>query len=470
LPADKTFYIDHVSTADGRKYTKLFVKGITASSWDEGRQVLTLTLNNPADTLVDLRMKTSSSPLSIQADGLILPAANSLPAFQAASGSTWYYDSVRGLLYFKILQTAETSNVSVWFTDSGITPTAAPTSTLTSTPTRTITATTTNTSTPTQTATPTTIATTTATATATLTQPANQVGVKVWVGGSQAGSHNVPIGGALQTSYEGLNQGPLKLLSTSTDPIVGSEAVTYSQNGTVVSFSEMMGLPASQVDKVYWLPWYDNKNMNTQLRIANVSALPASVHVSIGGVEVAGSPFSVASGASLKKSFAGLNKGPVKIESNVKILASAQVIYKVNGTPTSFSELMALPAKLVHTTFWLPWYDSKNMNTQLRIANVSASQATVHVTLGGVEMSGSPFTVLPGQSLRKNFAGLSSGPLKIESTQNIVVADRVIYKVNGTPTSFSEMMGLPGTQLHTLYWLPWYNNVGMSTQLRVGVP
>jgi uncharacterized protein YcfL len=272
----------------------------------------------------------------------------------------------------------------------------------------------------------------------------------------------------LKKSFAGIDKGPVKIQSDVR--IIASAQVIYKVNGTPTSYSELMALPASQLDKVYWLPWYDSKNMNTQLQIANVSASQATVHVIVGEVEVAGSPFSVAPGASLKKSFAGLNKGPVKIESNVKILASAQVIYKVNGTPTSFSELMALPASQVNKSYWLPWYDSKNMNTQLRIANVSAAQATVHVTLGGVEMSGSPFTVLPGQSLRKNFAGLSSGPLKIESTENIVVADRVIYKVNGTPTSFSEMMGLPGTQLHTLYWLPWYNNVGMSTQLRVGVP
>jgi hypothetical protein len=56
------------------------------------------------------------------------------------------------------------------------------------------------------------------------------------------------------------------------------------------------------------------------------------------------------------------------------------------------------------------------------------------------------------------------------STQNIVVAERVIYKVNGVPTSFSEMMGLPANQLDTTYWLPWYNNIDLNTQLRFGVP
>jgi hypothetical protein len=46
----------------------------------------------------------------------------------------------------------------------------------------------------------------------------------------------------------------------------------------------------------------------------------------------------------------------------------------------------------------------------------------------------------------------------------------LIYKVNGTNTSFSEMLGLPAIQLDTTYWLPWYNNLDLDTQLRFGVP
>jgi hypothetical protein len=65
VPADN-YYIDHVITVDGRKYTKLFVKGITASNWNEATQALTLTLNNPANALVDMRVTTASAPPSIR--------------------------------------------------------------------------------------------------------------------------------------------------------------------------------------------------------------------------------------------------------------------------------------------------------------------------------------------------------------------------------------------------------------------
>jgi hypothetical protein len=51
-----------------------------------------------------------------------------------------------------------------------------------------------------------------------------------------------------------------------------------------------------------------------------------------------------------------------------------------------------------------------------------------------------------------------------------VAAERLIYKVGGVNTSFSEMMALPDNLLDTTYWFPWYNNNDLDTQLRFGVP
>jgi hypothetical protein len=66
--------------------------------------------------------------------------------------------------------------------------------------------------------------------------------------------------------------------------------------------------------------------------------------------------------------------------------------------------------------------------------------------------------------------GIDRGPVKIESNVPVVAAERVIYKVDNTPTSFSEMMGLPDNLLNATFWLPWYNNVDLDTQLRFGLP
>jgi hypothetical protein len=125
--------------------------------------------------------------------------------------------------------------------------------------------------------------------------------------------------------------------------------------------------------------------------------------------------------------------------------------------------MMALPNSQLDNTYWLPWYNNVDLDTQLRFANVSGAEATVHVYIGGVEMLGSPFTLAAGASTRKSFVGIDKGPVKIESNVNIVAAERVIYKVNNVNTSFSEMMALPNSQLDNTYWLPWYNNVTLAT-------
>src|SRR5258706_3575340 len=50
----------------------------------------------------------------------------------------------------------------------------------------------------------------------------------------------------------------------------------------------------------------------------------------------------------------------------------------------------------------------------------------------------------------------------------MVVAERLIYKVGGVDTSFTEMMALPNNRVDQIYWFPYYNNTGLDTQLRIG--
>jgi uncharacterized protein YcfL len=210
-------------------------------------------------------------------------------------------------------------------------------------------------------------------------------------------------------------------------------------------------------------------NLDTQLRIANVTAQPATVTVTIGGQPMPS--FNLAAGASTRVSYAGTNNGPVRIVSNQNIVAAERVIYKAaDGVPTSFTEMIALPNSLLQTTYWLPWYNNVGLSTQLRISNVSNAAATVRVFIGGQEMTGSPFNLPGGTGVSKSYAGIDNGPVKIVSTQNIVVSEPLIYRVNGTNVSFAEMMALPNALLGTTYWFPWYNNDGLDTQLRFGMP
>jgi photosystem II stability/assembly factor-like uncharacterized protein len=288
--------------------------------------------------------------------------------------------------------------------------------------------------------------------------------VQVKIGVNTQGTYKLVPRQIRHERYAGINNGPIQIISPGNIPLVASERVIYRINGANTSFTEMMGLPDGQLDNTYWLPWYNNVDLDTQLRFANVSGSPATVRVFIGGTELGS--FNLAAGASTRRSFAGINDGPVKIQSNVNIVAAERLIYKVNGVSTSFTETMALPDKALDTIYWLPWYNNADLDTQLRFANVSSSTATVHVYIGGQEMQGSPITLAAGESNRMSFPGVNNGPVQIVSNQNIVVAERVIYKINGVPTSFTEMMALSDSQIDTTYYLPWYNHAEVDTQLR----
>jgi predicted outer membrane repeat protein len=291
--------------------------------------------------------------------------------------------------------------------------------------------------------------------------------IRVTIGGILAGGYTLDSSQSTRDSYADVNWGSVKVSSLNASSLMSAERVIYRVGGVNTSFSEMMGLPDAQLDTTYYLPWYNNVDLDTQLRIANVSGSQASVTVTIGGVAMPS--LNLAAGESTRVTYAGVNNGPVQIESTQDIVAAERVIYKVAGKYTSFTEMMALPASQLDTTYWLPWYNNVDLDTQLRIGNVSNATATVHVFIGGAEVTPvSGITLLAGESTRVSYAGVNDGPVKIVSDQDIVAAERVIYKVNGLQTSFSEMMALPASQLDTSYWLPWYNNVDLDTQLRIG--
>ena len=276
-------------------------------------------------------------------------------------------------------------------------------------------------------------------------------------------------GESIRKSFPGVNSGPVQIVSDQT--IVAAQRVIYKVHHVNTGFSEMMALPDNQLDSTYWLPWYNNAGLDTQLRFANVSHQSASVHVFIGGNEMPGSPFTLLAGESIRKSFPGVNAGPVQIVSDRNIVAAQRVIYRAaGGMNASFSEMMGLPDNQLDSTYWLPWYNNVGLDTQLRFANITGSTAHVHIFIGGNEMAGSPFTLLAGESIRKSFPGVNAGPVQIVSDQTIVAAQRVIYKVHHVNMSFSEMMALPDNELDSTYWFPWYNNIGLDTQLRFGMP
>jgi hypothetical protein len=162
------------------------------------------------------------------------------------------------------------------------------------------------------------------------------------------------------TIYSGL----VKVISTNNVPIVASKRIVIKDSpDSIISFKEMMGLLITQSDTTFVFPWNGNGSTNTQLVVTNVGTSTTNVNLRIGAKKMPGSPFPLAAGKTLIKSFA-INGGPVVIQSTGEpIIASMRVIL-----PTSYSEMMGLPAKQLAKAYLFPWYDNRLGNTELRIA------------------------------------------------------------------------------------------------------
>src|SRR6185503_10593389 len=232
--------------------------------------------------------------------------------------------------------------------------------------------------------------------------------VQVTVAGDSQGTYSVASQNSARKSYIGLDNGPVKVISTL--PTVASERVAYSPDGgtTWTSHSEIMGLPANQVHTSYTFPFYNNVDLNSQLRFGNIGTSNTTVTVTIAGVFKGN--YTLIPNESKRVSYAGLNAGPVKVTSNGQpIIASLRVAYFDGSAWTSFSEMMGMPSNKLTNSYIFPFYNNVDLNSQLRFGNVGTAPTTVTVTVGGVFKGN--YTLAVNQSKRVSYAGLNAGPV-----------------------------------------------------------
>jgi hypothetical protein len=303
--------------------------------------------------------------------------------------------------------------------------------------------------------------------------------VSVYLGTSLLGSYPLGPSQSMRIDYPGVNGGPIRVVSSGGVPIIAAERIIYSdgngsvQNGNHTSYYELMGFPGNQLTTEYWIPWYNNGNMWAQLRFANPSTVDSTTVSVYLGPTLLGS-FMLGPSESTRVDFPGVR---IVSSGGVPIIAAERIIYSEGGvhtgTHTSYSELMAIPGNQLTSSYWFPSYSYPDGDTwsQLRFGNPSASlSTTVEVHLGGALMG--TYALGPSESLRIDYLGQDNGPLEVSSTDDlpIIAAVRVIQKVAGVQTSYSELTGYPGDQLASTYWFPWYNNGNFDTQLRMAVP
>jgi hypothetical protein len=78
--------------------------------------------------------------------------------------------------------------------------------------------------------------------------------------------------------------------------------------------------------------------------------------------------FTLLSGEGARKSYAGLNNGPLCVRSMdgvTPILASERFISTYLSS-ASYSEIMANPINKLATSYWFPWYNNISYSTEFR--------------------------------------------------------------------------------------------------------
>ncbi|HET9907107.1 MAG TPA: M4 family metallopeptidase, partial [Anaerolineales bacterium] len=293
----------------------------------------------------------------------------------------------------------------------------------------------------------------------------------VHIGGALMGHYFVPPGSSIRQDFPGIDNGPVKIVGTTTAKILAAMRVIWREPGPRTSYSEMLGLPKEQLSTEYWFPWYNNavpSSMDQGLRIGNVNATSTAIQVWVGNSLI--DSFTLNPGASVRVGYP-IDNGPIRVvcsdcSGSEKIIAAMRVIWKEPGRRFSYSEMMGLPKEQLSNEYWFPWYNNAtpaSVDQGFRIANVSSTENnTVEVRLGNSLLD--TITLSMGASVRVAY-NVDNGPIKIlcttctnTGTDKIIAALRVIWKEPGFRASYSEMMGLPKEQLSSQYWFPWYNN------------
>ena len=294
--------------------------------------------------------------------------------------------------------------------------------------------------------------------------------VTISIGGIVQGTHSIPPLESVLVSYAGLSNGPVKVESSNGRSIIASMRVADNNGSAWTSYTEVMGLPLGQWSTSYVLPWYDNVNLNAQLRVANIGSFSTSVTVTVGGI-VQGN-YVLAPNEAAQVDYSALDGGPVRVESSgsVPIVASIRFAYFNGNIWTNYSETMGLRRGSLSTYYYFPVYDNVNHNSQLRFVNDGIGTTTVSVTINGIHQGN--YILEPNQAQQVSYPGIDSGPVVIQSMsgQPIIASEIVSYFDGSARTSYSEMIGLPFGHLATSYLFPWYDNLTIDSQLRFGVP
>ncbi len=285
----------------------------------------------------------------------------------------------------------------------------------------------------------------------------------------------------------GLNDGPMWVKSDTCN--VASMRIVFTEKlnptlPTRKSFGEFMGFPTDKATTSFVFPWYNNVDIESQFRVANLGASATDITVNIAGTNYG--PFNILAGASRRFFIPSVNGGPVRVSSSdgMPIVAGMRVVFTEFGNPSlpirkSYSEFIGFPENQLTDNYVFPWHNGLEIDSQLRFANMGASPTTVTINVAGADLA-TTYNLAAGQAMQVTLpnAGvvgqaINNGPVRVYSSGSapIIASMRVIFTEYLNPTlptrkSYTEFLGFPVSQLTTAYILPWYNGLEVDSQLR----
>jgi hypothetical protein len=311
-------------------------------------------------------------------------------------------------------------------------------------------------------------------------QPAQ---VDVFIGNERVGSYTIPVGGFVTEQYPGRMGGPVRVVSTNSQRLVVSQRVLCNDG-----FNEVMGVPARELDSIYFFTRYDMKvdsgMKGNWILISNDNDTAVHAEVFIGPNSTPRGTYTIGPHQSVTPTYPELMDGPVRVvckdcTGGKKILVSQRILYR-----DCFEEVQGTAPGGLSDEQYFGWYDFKAANSMngnwLLIANQGVGNAVVDVYIGASPTPIASYNIGEGNRVTPQFPEVMDGPVRVLSRhgQPLMVSQRVLYK-----DSFNELLGLTKTDVgqplaqnpdltiykHYAYWdsVADYNAGLLSVSLRL---
>jgi hypothetical protein len=263
--------------------------------------------------------------------------------------------------------------------------------------------------------------------------------IQIAIGTSIVDKLTLGAGEATYRTYSGVANGPVHVTSDQliwvTQRVVGWTAM-----------QEIYGMPGDVASAEIIWTWYDNTQGTSDIiYVINPNASQANVDIYVAGI--LRGQLSVPAGQVRSINFPNIIGGPLKVVSNIPVLASQ----RVTGY-NDFAEIIGLPVWYTFTETWFTWYDMASADWDaIHMLNPGDTTASVSIYVGGALRV--TFDLAPRAADYKYFPGVMGGPVRVSSTQPIWVTQRIVGW-----GGWKEVFGVPTSLSNSEWFFTWYDS------------